>query len=74
VEGVETAWKTWCRNKKSVCLDLRHPDGVAVVRRLAQGAAMLVESFRLGVLAAMGLPPAVLLEANPRLVVVRVSG
>jgi formyl-CoA transferase len=74
VKGVETAWKTWCRNKRSVCLDLRNPEAVAVVRRLAQDAAIFVESFRPGVLEEMGLSPAALLAANPRLVIVRVSG
>jgi formyl-CoA transferase len=74
VGGVETAWKTWCRNKRSICLDLRNPEGVEVVRRLARDAAMFVESFRPGVLEEMGLSPATLLAANPRLVIVRVSG
>ena len=74
VKGVETAWKTWCRNKRSVCLDLRNPEAVAVVRRLALDAAIFVESFRPGVMEEMGLSPASLLEANPRLVIVRVSG
>jgi crotonobetainyl-CoA:carnitine CoA-transferase CaiB-like acyl-CoA transferase len=73
--GVSTTWKALGRNKLSVCLDLRSAEGVGVVRRLAaKGAAMLVESFRPGVLEAMGLDPAALLEANPRLVVVRISG
>jgi crotonobetainyl-CoA:carnitine CoA-transferase CaiB-like acyl-CoA transferase len=72
--GVSTTWKTLARNKLSVCLHLRSAEGVEVVRRLAQDAAMLVESFRPGVLEAMGLDPAALLEANPRLVVVRISG
>lgn len=74
VGGVETSWKTICRNKKSICLDLKSTEGIAAVRALAQGAAMLVESFRPGVLEAMGLDPASLLAANPRLVIARVSG
>jgi crotonobetainyl-CoA:carnitine CoA-transferase CaiB-like acyl-CoA transferase len=74
VRGVSTAWKTLSRNKYSICLDLRSAEGIGVVRALAQDAAMLVESFRPGVLESMGLDPASLLEANPRLVVVRVSG
>ena len=74
VKGVETSWKTWCRNKRSICLDLRAAEGVGIVRRLASDAAMLVESFRPGVLEEMGLSPDALLAANPRLVVVRVSG
>jgi crotonobetainyl-CoA:carnitine CoA-transferase CaiB-like acyl-CoA transferase len=72
--GVSTTWKALGRNKLSVCLDLRSAEGVGAVRHLARGAAMLVESFRPGVLEAMGLDPASLLEANPRLVVVRISG
>lgn len=74
VEGVSTAWKTWCRNKLSVCLDLRDAAAQEVVRTLARDAALLVESFRPGVLEAMGLAPEVLLAANPRLVIVRISG
>jgi crotonobetainyl-CoA:carnitine CoA-transferase CaiB-like acyl-CoA transferase len=74
VAGVETSWKAFSRNKRSLCLDLRRAEAVAVVRRLAGDAAMLVESFRPGVLEAMGLAPDDLLALNPRLVVVRISG
>jgi crotonobetainyl-CoA:carnitine CoA-transferase CaiB-like acyl-CoA transferase len=74
VEGVETSWKTLSRNKRSLCLNLRDPEGVAIVRRLAADAAMLVEGFRPGVLEAMGLDPAALLAANPKLVIARISG
>jgi len=74
VQGVETSWKTWCRNKRSICLDLRQPDAIDVVKRLVEDASMFVESFRPGVLEEMGLSPAILHAINPRLVVVRVSG
>ncbi len=74
VRGVETSWKVWCRNKKSVCLSLRDPAAQQVVRQLAADADMLVESFRPGVLEKMGLAPDTLLAANPRMVVVRISG
>ena len=74
VQGVETAWKVYSRNKKSVALDLRTDAGRAVVRGLARSAAILVESFRPGVLEDMGLSPAELHEINPRLVIVRISG
>jgi crotonobetainyl-CoA:carnitine CoA-transferase CaiB-like acyl-CoA transferase len=74
IKGVETAWKTWCRNKKSLCLDLRSTEGQGVVRALVRDAAMFVESFRPGVLEAMGLAPETLLGINPKLVIVRVSG
>jgi crotonobetainyl-CoA:carnitine CoA-transferase CaiB-like acyl-CoA transferase len=74
VGGVETSWKTWCRNKRSICLDLRQPDAITVVKRLTETAAIFVESFRPGVLEEMGLSPATLHALNPRLVIVRVSG
>ncbi len=74
VKGVETSWKIFARNKKSLCLDLRDDAAQEVVRRLVPGAAMLVESFRPGVLEAMGLAPGTLLALNPQLVIVRISG
>jgi crotonobetainyl-CoA:carnitine CoA-transferase CaiB-like acyl-CoA transferase len=74
VQGISAHWKTLSRNKFSVCMDLRNPAAIAVVRRLAQDAALFVESFRPGVLEAMGLEPEVLLAANPRLVIARISG
>src|SRR5690242_21772964 len=55
INGVSTAWKTLSRNKKSVALKLRDPEAIAVVKRLVVGAAIFVESFRAGVLEAMGL-------------------
>ena len=74
VGGVDTSWKTICRNKFSVCLNLRHAAAIEAVLGLAEGAAMFVESFRPGVLEAMGLGPDVLLARNPGLVIVRISG
>jgi crotonobetainyl-CoA:carnitine CoA-transferase CaiB-like acyl-CoA transferase len=74
VRGVETAWKVHARGKRSLCLEFRHPEAVPLIRRLIPGAAVLVESFRPGTLEAMGLAPEVLLQLEPRLVIVRVSG
>ncbi|MBN8958124.1 MAG: CoA transferase, partial [Rhizobiales bacterium] len=74
VKGISTTWKTWCRNKKSICLQLRAPEAQEIVRKLARDAAIFVESFRPGVIEAMGLAPESLLAENPKLVIVRVSG
>ncbi|MBE9607598.1 CoA transferase [Acetobacteraceae bacterium H6797] len=74
VNGISTAWKTWCRNKKSICVNLRDPAVIAKLLELAKTADILVESFRPGVLEAMGLGPDKLLAANPRLVITRISG
>src|SRR3954452_8909714 len=53
--GTPTTWKTVSRNKLSVCLALRDPQAIEVVKRLVADAAVFVESFRPGVLEAMGL-------------------
>jgi crotonobetainyl-CoA:carnitine CoA-transferase CaiB-like acyl-CoA transferase len=73
-EGVATNWKIYARNKKSLCLDLRNPEAIELVAKLVPTAAILVESFRPGVLEQMGLSPARLHSLNPKLVIVRISG
>jgi formyl-CoA transferase len=72
--GVETFWKVYARNKKSVCVDFRSAEAIDLIRRLCETADVLVESFRPGVLEEMGLAPDLLLEKNPKLVIARVSG
>jgi crotonobetainyl-CoA:carnitine CoA-transferase CaiB-like acyl-CoA transferase len=74
VDGVSAHWKVYARNKKSVTLALRERAGRDLLLRLAAGAQVFIESFRPGTLEAMGFAPAMLLEHNPRLVIVRVSG
>ena len=56
------------RNKRSVAIDLKTPEGVASVRRLAADSDVFIENFRPGSLAEMGLGPADLRDANPRLI------
>jgi crotonobetainyl-CoA:carnitine CoA-transferase CaiB-like acyl-CoA transferase len=72
--GVATDWKLYARNKKSLCLDLRRPEARALLLKLVPTAAIFVESFRPGILEDMDLAPEKLLAANPKLVLVRVSG
>ena len=62
------------RGKRSIVVDLRDPDGVEVARRLAGAHDVLLEGFRPGVLEKLGLPPAEMAEANPRLVVCSLTG
>ena len=73
-QGVATDWKLYARNKKSLCLDLKKTEARALLLRLVPSAAIFVESFRPGTLEAMELAPERLRSANPKLVVVRVSG
>ncbi|MBY0466325.1 MAG: CoA transferase, partial [Burkholderiales bacterium] len=73
-DGTSVWWQVQSRNKRSVALDLRHPDGQAVVRQLALEADVLIENFRPGAMEGWNLDPADLLAANPRLIVLRISG
>jgi formyl-CoA transferase len=74
VNGVPTNWKLYGRNKKSLGLELRKPEARELLLKLLPSAALFIESFRPGTLEDMGLAPTRLLERNPRLVVVRISG
>jgi crotonobetainyl-CoA:carnitine CoA-transferase CaiB-like acyl-CoA transferase len=72
--GVALMWKSVSRNKRSVTLDLRKPRGAEIFKQLVQTADVLIENFRVGTLERWGLGPDVLLELNPRLIVLRITG
>lgn len=61
-------------HKRSIRVNLKSEDGVALVRKLAENADVLIDPFRPGVLERLGLGPDVLLKANPRLVYSRMAG
>jgi formyl-CoA transferase len=73
-EGTSLWWYLQSRNKKSVTVNLKHPDGLELVRRLVAGADIVVENFRPGVLEKLGLGWEALLAINPGLVMLRLSG
>jgi crotonobetainyl-CoA:carnitine CoA-transferase CaiB-like acyl-CoA transferase len=73
-DGTPLWWKEISRNKRTVAVNLGQPDGAEVLRTLAATADVLVENFRPGTLERWGIGPDVLHEANPDLVIVRVSG
>jgi crotonobetainyl-CoA:carnitine CoA-transferase CaiB-like acyl-CoA transferase len=62
------------RNKRSLTLDLKQPDGVAVLKQLARSADVLVENFRPDVKDRLGIGYAALAVENPRLVYASISG
>jgi alpha-methylacyl-CoA racemase len=62
------------RGRRSVALDLKHPDGVEALLKLVEGADVLVEGFRPGVTERLGFGPDVCLERNPRLIYGRMTG
>jgi crotonobetainyl-CoA:carnitine CoA-transferase CaiB-like acyl-CoA transferase len=67
-------WKVIGRNKRAVTLLLSSPEGRRIMEKLVADADVLVENFRPGVLERWGLGPDRLLELNPGLVVLRVTG
>ncbi len=67
-------WALQSRNKKLVTLNVGHPDGLDLAKRLAAESDILVENFKPGTLEKLGLGWEVLHELNPRLILVRVSG
>ncbi|MFT5507746.1 MAG: succinyl-CoA:(S)-malate CoA-transferase subunit A [Hyphomicrobiaceae bacterium] len=73
-EGQTLAWLSEARNKKSVTLDLKTPEGVAAIKELVKRSDILAENFRPGTLEKWGLGPDVLMAINPKLVMLRVTG
>jgi crotonobetainyl-CoA:carnitine CoA-transferase CaiB-like acyl-CoA transferase len=73
-EGTSLWWYLQSRNKKSVCVNLKSPDGIEVVKRLAADADIVIENLRPGALEKLGIGWDVLHEINPKLTMVRISG
>ncbi|MGH9028515.1 MAG: CaiB/BaiF CoA transferase family protein, partial [Acidimicrobiales bacterium] len=67
-------WKEVARNKRTIAVDLRRPEGADIFRQLGAQADVVVESFRPGTLERWGLAPEELQQDNPGLIVVRLSG
>ena len=73
-DGTSLWWQSMGRNKKSITLNLRKQQGRDIAGRLAEGADVLIENFRPGVMEEWGLSPAALKARNPGLIYTRVSG
>ena len=73
-EGTSVWWEVQSRNKRSVALDLRTPEGQATVRALAAEADVLIENFKPGTLEGWGLGWEALHALNPGLIMLRISG
>ena len=72
--GDTFTWLSEGRNKRSVTMDLRRPEGMALFKQLITEVDVLCENFRTGTLKKWGLGWDVLRELNPRLVMLRVTG
>jgi crotonobetainyl-CoA:carnitine CoA-transferase CaiB-like acyl-CoA transferase len=68
IGGESTMFLTWNRNKRSVCLDLRKPEGLEVAYRLIDQADVVMENYRAGVAEEIGIGPKEVLARNPRVV------
>ncbi|BAN25300.1 CaiB/BaiF CoA transferase family protein [Caballeronia insecticola] len=73
-EGTSLWWYLQSRNKKSVCVNLKSPEGADVIKRLAVDADIVIENMRPGALEKLGLGWDVLHAINPKLTMVRISG
>lgn len=73
-QGTSLWWFVQARNKRSITLNLKHPQGLEVLKQLLADADMLIENFRPGVLEKLGLGWDALHALNPKLVMVRLSG
>ena len=73
-KGTSVWWQVQSRNKRSVAIDLRAPEGQQLARQLIAEADVLIENFRPGTLEGWGLSPDELHALNPGLVILRISG
>jgi len=74
LNGVSAFFLRAHRNQRSLALDLKHPEGQAIARRLIEGADVLVQNFRPGVMARFSLDYESAVALNPRLIYVSASG
>ncbi len=72
--GVGLYFKIVNRGKRSITADLRTPLGVEIVKKLVKDADILLENYRTGTLEKWGLGPDVLMDINPGLITVRITG
>jgi crotonobetainyl-CoA:carnitine CoA-transferase CaiB-like acyl-CoA transferase len=72
--GTSLWWHVQSRNKRSVAVDLRRPEGQAIARTLMERADIVIENFRPGTLEAWGLGFDAIAATNPGLIMVRISG
>lgn len=73
-DGVYLWWKVSGRNKRSVTLDLRKPEGQQIARRLCRWADVVITNFRVGTLERWGLDWDTLHAENPALIMLQITG
>lgn len=74
LNGLSPHWAANNRNKRSLSLDIKHPDGQAVLRKLVESADIVASNFRPGVMDRLGLGHEALSTINPRIISAYASG
>ena len=74
INGVSAYYLAINRNKRSITLDLKHPEGKKVLERLVEGSDVVVENFSPGTLERFGFAPERIRAIEPRAIVCRISG
>ncbi len=74
LDGTSVWWQVQSRNKRSIAIDLRSPEGQDIAKRLIAQADVLVENFRPGTLEGWGMDYETLSRDNPGLIMLRISG
>jgi crotonobetainyl-CoA:carnitine CoA-transferase CaiB-like acyl-CoA transferase len=72
--GLGTGWLAINANKRNIALDLTKPEAIAIVKRLAETADVVMENFRPGVMDKLGIGYEALSKVNPRIIYAAVSG
>lgn len=72
--GLGTGWMAINANKRNIALDLTKPDAIAIVKKLAEKADVVMENFRPGVMDKLGIGYEALSKVNPRIIYAAVSG
>jgi crotonobetainyl-CoA:carnitine CoA-transferase CaiB-like acyl-CoA transferase len=73
-DNVPPGFQILNRGKRSIALDLKHPEGLATLKRLVRDADVLTENFRPGTIEKLGIGPQELLAINPRLIICSITG
>lgn len=74
IQGESATFMIVNRNKRGIAVDLKHPDGLQVVRRLIDKADVVIENFRPGTMEKLGLGYDVLRASNPGLIYCKITG
>ena len=72
--GQALSFPPYNRNKKSLCMDLRNPKAIEILKKLIVHADVLIQNYRPGTIEKMGLSYEVCKELNPRLIMLNISG